>query len=71
MKRTIDELCVKENDAFRATFVTVMEDIEQAKYSKGSPQNVFMYIAERLPVLLKGLGEVVPGSFTDPILWQV
>ena len=38
---------------------------------KGSPHNIFVYIAEKLPVLLKDLGKVVPGSITDPILWQV
>lgn len=69
MKETINELCVKENEEFRVIFVRISEDIEERKKSKGSPQNVFSYVAES--ELLTNLGEVVPGSITDPILWQV
>ena len=71
LKQTVDTLCVTENDSFRAMFVRIMEDMGQRKDLKGSPHNIFVYIAERLPVLLKDLGKVVPGSITDPILWQV
>ena len=72
MKEIINELCVKENEEFRAIFVRISEDIEERKKSKGwkeSPQNVFSYVAES--ELLTNLGEMVPGSITDPILWQV
>ena len=37
MKRTIDELCVNENDAFRTTFVTITEDVQLWVNMKQSP----------------------------------
>ena len=34
MKETINELCVKENEEFRAMFARIREDIEQRKNRK-------------------------------------
>ena len=68
LKKTIDVLCVTENNSFKAMFLKISKDVESTNL-KGSPGKVFIYLAEKLPVLLKDLGEVIPGSITDPILW--
>ena len=77
---TIDTLCTGENTtSFCALFELVSKEIEQKKKELSAKcklfkfQALYMYQAERLPVVLQRLGKEEEGSvnLNYSILWQV
>ena len=73
LKETSEVLCAGPDGVkFNETFYRAYKDIEEEKKKEQGKskacKTLYLYQAERLPVLLRGLGEERAGSCNDCIL---